>query len=172
MDDRWLDLPWGVLMIHGDRPLRYCCSELRDAVGCRNWLCSDGGLVPQRGGKLTRSCPFCHAPNVLRYDTVGSDDGALVSDIETLTDDLKKLCDRLCDIRDQAEESLHELYELTCERFGRFAKSSAWCAEEDVMSGLNDITWSLGIWYRQITDGARMVIGEGTGDHDGDGGPR
>ena len=51
-------------------------------------------------------------------------------------------------------------------------ESSAWCAEEDVMSGLNDITWSLGIWYRQITDGARMVIGEGTGDRDGDGGPR
>ena len=172
MDDHWLDRPWGVLMIHGDRPLKYCCSELRDAVGCRNWLCSDGELVPRRGGEPTRSCPFCHAPNALRYDAVGSDDRALVSDIETLTDDLKKLCDRLCDIRDQAEGSLHELYELACERFGRFAESSAWCAEEDVMSGLNDITWSLGIWYRQITDGARMVIGEGTGDRDGDGGPR
>ncbi len=123
----------------------------------------------QEGGDLTRSCPFCHAPNVLRYDTVGSDDGALASNIETLTDNLEKLHDRLCDIGDQAEESLHELYDIACERFGRFAKSNAWCAEEDVMSGLNDITWSVRIWLEQITDGARKMTDEGTGDRDKDG---
>ena len=169
MDNHWLDLPWGVLIIHGDRPLKYCCAELRDAVGCRNWLCRDGGLVPRRGGELTRSCPFCHAPNVLRYDTVGSDDRALASDAEAFANDLEKLYDRLCEIRDQAEGSLHEMYEIACERFGGFAESCAWCAEDDGMSGLNEITWSVKIWLEQIWDGVRRMTNEGTGNRDKDG---
>ena len=110
---------------------------------------------------------------MLRYDAVGSDDRALAADAEAFANDLEKLYDRLCEIRDQAEGSLHRMYEVACERFGGFAESCAWCAEDDGMSGLNDITRSLGIWLDQIWDGLERMAGdEAAENHDKDGGSR